>query len=209
MKIKSLMGKWLLKSKVKKYVQNRLLIYKPCMCIISPKAKVEVDNHFRFNMQWDDTRILENKLAGSLYVAKDASLKVNSFDCYSGCRISVNEGAALSLGTGYMNYGCVIECFQRIDIGNDVAISEGVVLRDSDNHVIQYENGAESNPTSPIIIQDHVWIGMGVTILKGVTIGEGAIVAAGSLVNKDVPPHCIVGGIPAKVLKTIVNWRLY
>ena len=179
------------------------------MCIISPKAKIEIDNSFRFNMQWDDKRILGNKMAGSLYVAKNASLKVNSFDCYSGCRISINEGASLSLGTGYMNYGCVIECFQRIDVGNDVAISEGVVLRDSDNHVIKYENGIESIPSSPIIIQDHVWIGMGVTILKGVTIGEGAIVAAGSLVNKDVPPHCLVGGIPAKVLKTEVNWRLY
>ena len=206
MKIKSLVGKWLLKSKVKKYVQNRLLIYKPCMCVISPKAKVEVDNRLRFNMQWDDKRILGNQMAGSFYVAKNAALKVNLFDCYSGCRITVNEGAALSLGTGYINYGRVIESFQRIDIGNNVAISEGVFMRDSDNHVIQYDEGAESIPTSPIIIQDHVWIGMGVTILKGVTIGEGAVVAAGSLVNKDVPSHCLVAGVPARVIKTGVNW---
>ena len=48
---------------------------------------------------------------------------------------------------------------------------------------------------------------MGVTILKGVTIGEGAIVAAGSLVNKDVPPHCLVAGIPAKVVKSNVSWN--
>ena len=48
---------------------------------------------------------------------------------------------------------------------------------------------------------------MGVTILKGVTIGEGAIVAAGSLVNKDVPPHCLVAGIPAQVVKSDVSWN--
>ena len=112
----------------------------------------------------------------------------------------------MSLGTGYLNYGCVIECFSKISIGNDVAISEGVVMRDSDNHVIQYGDGTKSTPTAPIVIQDHVWVGMGAIILKGVTIGEGAIVAACSLVNKDVPPHCMVGGVPAKVIKTDVVW---
>lgn len=206
MKIKTIITKWLLNRKVKKYAQKHLLVYKPCMYSISPEAKVEIDQGFRFNMQWDDKRVLDNKMVGSLYVAKSATLRVNRFDCYSGCRITINEGAALSLGTGYMNYGCVIECFNKISIGNDVAISEGVVMRDSDNHVIQYGDGTKSTPTDPIVIQDHVWIGMGVTILKGVTIGEGAIVAAGSLVNKDVPSHCMVGGVPAKVIKTDVRW---
>lgn len=49
-------------------------------------------------------------------------------------------------------------------------------------------------------------IGMNVTVLKGVTIGEGAVVAAGSVVNKDVPPHCLVAGVPAKVVKTDIEW---
>lgn len=47
---------------------------------------------------------------------------------------------------------------------------------------------------------------MNVIVLKGVTIGEGAVVAASSLVNKDVPPHCLVAGVPAKVMKTDVSW---
>ena len=59
---------------------------------------------------------------------------------------------------------------------------------------------------APIVIQDHVWLGMNVIVLKGVTIGEGAIVAAGSIVTKDVPPHCLVAGVPAKVVKTDVTW---
>ena len=53
----------------------------------------------------------------------------------------------------------------------------------------------------PIVIKDDVWIGTGSIILKGVTIEEGSIIAAGSLVNKNVPPYTIVGGIPAKILK--------
>jgi acetyltransferase-like isoleucine patch superfamily enzyme len=52
-------------------------------------------------------------------------------------------------------------------------------------------------------IKKNAWIGAGVTILPGVTVGENAIVAAGAVVSKDVPDNTIVGGIPAKLIKTI------
>lgn len=54
---------------------------------------------------------------------------------------------------------------------------------------------------SPVVIEDDVWIGANVTILKGVTIGHGSVVAAGAVVTKSCPPYSIIGGIPAKVLK--------
>ncbi len=53
----------------------------------------------------------------------------------------------------------------------------------------------------PVFIDEDVWIGTRVTILNGVHVGRGSIIAAGSVVNKDVPPYSIVGGVPAKVLK--------
>jgi acetyltransferase-like isoleucine patch superfamily enzyme len=55
----------------------------------------------------------------------------------------------------------------------------------------------------PIIIKRKAWIGAGATILPGVTIGENAVVAAGAVVSKDVPANTVVGGIPARVIKTI------
>lgn len=194
----------------KRFTPKRLRVFKPAMCYVHPKAVVEVEKYLNFNRQWDNQRMLRNKMAGSLYVAEDATLHVDAFDVYAGSRINVNMGAKLVLGSGYMNHDCVVDCFDSISIGHHVVISERVVLRDSDNHLIRDagDTASDNSPkTAPIVIGDHVWIGMNVTVLKGVTIGEGAIVAAGSVVNKEVPPHCLVGGVPARVIKTNVSWN--
>lgn len=191
---------------------RRLRVFKPSMCYVHPEAQVRIEKYLNFNRQWDGQRMLRNKMVGSLYLAKGATLEVEAFDVYAGSRINVNADAKLSLGSGYMNHDCVIDCFSSITIGHGVVISERVVIRDSDNHaIISTENGElksdEKPEAAPIVIQDHVWLGMNVIVLKGVTIGEGAIVAAGSVVTKDVPPHCLVAGVPAKVVKTEVTWN--
>ena len=194
----------------KLFTPRRLRVFKPSMCYVHPEALVRIEKYLNFNRQWDSQRTLRNKMVGSIYLAKDATLDVDAFDVYAGSRINVNVGAKLSLGSGYMNHDCVIDCFDSISIGHHVVISERVVLRDSDNHSIQNAGNTASDnspKTAPIVIGDHVWMGMNVTVLKGVTIGEGAIVAAGSVVNKDVPPHCLVGGVPARVIKTDVSWN--
>lgn len=125
----------------------------------------------------------------------------NHFWLTSGTRVAIGENALLSLGSGIMNYGAEICCLFHIEIGEEVRIAPGVVIRDNDGHELR---GTDS--VGAIIIHDHVWIGMRAIILKGVTIGEGAVVAAGSIVSKDVPPRCLVAGIPAKVIRENVDW---
>lgn len=52
-----------------------------------------------------------------------------------------------------------------------------------------------------VVIEEDVWCGANVVILKGVTIGRGSIVAAGSVVTKSCPPYSVIGGVPAKIIK--------
>lgn len=125
-----------------------------------------------------------------------------AFQIYSGHNIWLNENASLVLGSGYINNNLNLSCFDCIEIGNNVGISENVTIRDSDDHSI---NG--SKHTKPIKIGDNVWVGINATILKGVTIGDGAVIAAGSVVNRDVPPKSLVAGVPAVVKKTGVEWN--
>ena len=206
--MKNLRHRLLLLFRTRPFTQKKLRAYRPCMYYVHPTATISIAKSLEFNKQWDDERILRNKVAGSLYVAKDATLKVGAFSICAGANVIINPGATLSLGGGYMNNDCEIVCFDSITIGKDAAISKRVVIRDSDNHTVKYPDAESTSvKTAPIRIGDHVWIGMNVTILKGVTIGDGAIIAAGSVVNKDIPARCLAAGVPAKVIKTDVTWE--
>ncbi len=101
----------------------------------------------------------------------------------------------------FINMGCKMQDQGGIYIGNDVLIGHNVVFATL-NHDENPEIRAALHP-KPIHVKDKVWIGANATILAGVTIGEGAIVAAGAVVTKDVPDKMVVGGVPAKIIKTI------
>lgn len=203
--LKKYIGKLLALRYCKKYykIKYNIFAYKPSMVHISKNATVEIKNNLLFNKQWDKIRTKKNILPGSLNVSDDAKLKIENFTFYAGCRVTVNKNAELDIKSGYINYNSVIECFNKITIGRNVCISENVSIRDSHNHTILRENFKKSEP---IKIGDNVWIGLGATILSGVTIGDGAVVAAGAVVTKDVPPHTLVAGVPAKVKKTDIKW---
>lgn len=171
---------------------------------VSPKAKVNIKNNFEVNKHHDIYRQKHNKAHGLLYIDDNSSLNVGSFIVYAGSRITVNNGAELTMKSGYINQESVVECFNCIFIGEKVAISERVMIRDSNNHCI---DNKKDDVSKPIIIGNHVWIGMGATILSGVRIGDGAVVAAGAVVTSDVPERALDGGVPAKVIRENVEWR--
>jgi len=61
----------------------------------------------------------------------------------------------------------------------------------------------EPPSAQPVVIEDNVMVGANAVILESVRVGEGAVVAAGAVVTQDVPPHTVVAGIPARVIKQV------
>ena len=121
-----------------------------------------------------------------------------------GTYFSVKKNATLELGNNvWINSDCRIICSENIKIGDGCLISWETQILDSDIHKLTREEYAM---TKPIAIGENVWIGNRTTILKGVHIGSGSVVATGAVVTRDVPERCLVGGVPAKVIRENVSW---
>ena len=107
----------------------------------------------------------------------------------------------------FINSGCHFQDQGGIEIGDGALIGHNVVLATINHDLNPKEN--RKNHYAAIKIGAHVWIGSNATILPGVTIGDYAVVAAGAVVTRDVPAMTVVGGVPARVLKTIQEEERY
>ncbi|MDE6003509.1 MAG: acyltransferase [Prevotella sp.] len=90
-------------------------------------------------------------------------------------------------------------------IGNHVNLAQGITVTALNHNFEDTTKRIDEQgiSTKPVIIGDDVWIGANAVVLPGVTIGRHCVVAAGAVVTKDVPDHSVVGGVPAKILKTL------
>ncbi|WP_238536991.1 sugar O-acetyltransferase [Caulobacter sp. AP07] len=104
----------------------------------------------------------------------------------------------------FINQNCTLYDLGGIDIGDDVMIGPNVSLITS-GHPIEPSQRRAGVTAAPIVIDRNVWIGAGATVIGGVTVGENSVVAAGSVVTKDVPPNTLVGGNPAKIIRSIAD----
>ncbi len=117
---------------------------------------------------------------------------------------------------GNHSYGFLdVHCSNRenqLFIGHFVSVGHKSVFLLSSDHDIEristfpYKvevcgKAYEGESRGDIVVEDDVWIGFGATILSGVHIGQGAVIGAGAVVTKDVPPYCVVGGNPAKMIR--------
>jgi acetyltransferase-like isoleucine patch superfamily enzyme len=101
----------------------------------------------------------------------------------------------------FFNSGCKFQDQGGIFIGDNVLIGHNVVLATL-NHHPDPDKRSELMPAR-IVLEEGAWIGANATITAGVTVGRYAIVAAGAVVNRDVPPYTVVGGVPAHFIKNI------
>lgn len=121
-------------------------------------------------------------------------IKGNGNEIHIGNEVIFNGGRIVCAGSN-----------NRVAIGNDCMFAEHIEIWASDTHPI-YKDGQIINPSQPIYIGNHVWVGTNVTILKGSTLNDGCIIGMGSLVKGEVPSRVVYAGTPARVLREDVEW---
>jgi len=101
----------------------------------------------------------------------------------------------------------VTEDNRKIIIGDDCMFATNIEFRTGDSHsIINVSDGKRINHAADIIVEEHVWIGSNVSVLKGVTLGKNCIVGTGSIVTKSVEAQSIAAGAPSKIIKSNISW---
>jgi len=114
-----------------------------------------------------------------------------------------DQGVNIRVGRNvFINQGCTLSDIGGITIGDEVLIGPRVSLISS-GHPVDPAFRRRQIVAAPIAIEGGVWICAGATVLHGVTVGEDSVVAAGAVVTRDVPAGVVVGGVPARVLRSV------
>lgn len=123
---------------------------------------------------------------------------IESFSC-------INNAVGDVLIGDYTRIGMHNTVIGPVTIGNHVNLAQGITITALNHNFTDKEKRIDEQgiSTSAVNIGDDIWIGANAVILPGVTIGHHAVIAAGAVVNKDVPAHTLVAGVPAKVIKEI------
>jgi acetyltransferase-like isoleucine patch superfamily enzyme len=114
------------------------------------------------------------------------------------------SASLLSIGKNTAISGpLTVDLGERVSIGDQVHFGQEVMLLTMEHEVGPPEERCGRLTAAPICIEDGAWLASRVTILPGVTVGRGSIVAAGAVVTTDVPPNTMVGGVPARVIRSL------
>lgn len=155
-------------------------------------------------------RLMTGEKNGTIIIGKNFKcnnkIKSNSIGLIQPCVFNMaTAGTEIVIGDNVGISGSTINATKSIKIGNNVLVGSGCIITDTDSHPIDWQdrinNLNEKTESSPIVIEDNVFIGARSIILKGVTIGKNSVIGAGSVVTKSIPENCIAGGNPAKVIK--------
>jgi acetyltransferase-like isoleucine patch superfamily enzyme len=116
-------------------------------------------------------------------------------------------GASITIGAhSHLQAGCILNAMvSDIVIGSNCMIGAQCAFMPYQHGFTDPSQPMKQQPLTsrgPIVLEDDVWLGVRVTVLDGVVIGKGAIVGAGAVVTRDVPPYTIVGGVPARVIRS-------
>ena len=143
----------------------------------------------------DEVRALFSDLIGNK--VDDSFLLIPPFYATGGADTRIGRNV-------FINQNCTFYDLGGLDIADDVMIGPNVSIITS-GHPVEPSRRRGFTTAKPIVIERNVWIAAGATIIGGVTVGENSVVAAGSVVTKDVPPNTLVGGNPARVIRSVAE----
>ncbi len=141
----------------------------------------------------------------SIICVKGARLQIKSSYISAGTLLKAASGSILSIDHSFIGRNCVIVSREEVRIHENCLVAEMVVIRDQD-HIFNNATDNYYNQqflTAKVEILSNAWIASKATILKGVTIGQSSIIAASAVVNSNVPPYELWGGVPAKLIKPL------
>jgi acetyltransferase-like isoleucine patch superfamily enzyme len=140
-----------------------------------------------------------------LEVGRNAVLELGRWSWIGhGCKIRCHEGLVSIGAKSVLGQECTISAFQHVSIGRECVIADRVMLIDFDHGSVEVERPIRLQGIykRDVRVGNNVWVGYGACILRGVTVGDNAIVGTSAVVTRDVEPNAVVGGVPARLLRT-------
>jgi acetyltransferase-like isoleucine patch superfamily enzyme len=153
------------------------------------------------------------RTTGMLFLGRRLELQIGSRgQIRFGRFVWIGDGTKIRCHEGLVEIGdktvfgqeCTISAYQRVRIGEQCVIADRAMFIDFDHGVIDVETPIRRQGIykRDVVIGSNVWIGYNACILRGVRVGDNAIVGTNSVVTRDVPANAVVGGVPAKVIRT-------
>jgi len=158
--------------------------------VVAPDARVRIG-----------ARVVTERIPGALQIYAESGAEIEVGEG-SWLRTEVGpihlvafRGARLVIGPDALLNACHLSAKSRVELGRRVWVGMGTRIFDADQHDLDAER---PEVVDPVRVGDHAWIASDVTVLRGVRIGEHSIVGTRSLVTRDVPPHSLAFGQPAR-----------
>jgi len=183
------------------YKDKRLLAAITSRPYISPRAQIKCPRlYIGANAFIDDfVTIYAHRDGGEIRLGRRVHI-------YRGTILEIGAGGSIFIGDNtHIQASCNLKGFVRdLRIGANVQISPHCAFSPYEHNIEDvtrpiWAQGLSSK--GDIVIEDDVWLGLGVKVLDGVTIGKGAVIGAGAVVTRDIPPYSIAVGIPARVIR--------
>ncbi|MBY5993870.1 sugar O-acetyltransferase [Ferrimonas balearica] len=164
----------------------------PEICAVRDRA-FDLQHRIAHCPRFELTQPLFRELLGQM---GEGALVRTPFNCEFGRQIRLGQNT-------FINTGVVMLDGAAITLGNNVMVGPSVQFYTASHSLDHRQRRQWETHCRPITVEDDVWIGGNAVINGGVTIGARSVVAANSVVNQDVPPDCLVGGTPARMLKRL------